>query len=81
MVVRGSTMMKEYWQDPVRTEETIVQGWLHTGDMARMDEEGYFFLVDRAKDMYISGGENVYPMEVERLLRKHPAIEEVACGR
>ena len=78
MVVRGSTMMKEYWQDPVKTEETIVQGWLHTGDMARMDEEGYFFLVDRAKDMYISGGENVYPMEVERLLRKHPAIEEVA---
>ncbi len=78
VVVRGTTMMKEYWRDPVKTEETIVQGWLHTGDMARMDEEGYFYLVDRAKDMYISGGENVYPMEVERVLREHPAVLEVA---
>ncbi len=77
IVVRGSIMMKEYWQDPVKTEETIRSGWLHTGDLAYMDEEGYFYLVDRAKDMYISGGENVYPAEVERVLRKHPAIEEV----
>jgi fatty-acyl-CoA synthase len=78
IVVRGSIMMKEYWQDPVRTEETIKNGWLRTGDLARMDEEGYYYLVDRAKDMYISGGENVYPAEVERVLRKHPGIEEVA---
>jgi fatty-acyl-CoA synthase len=70
--------MKEYWQDPVRTEETIRNGWLHTGDLARMDEDGYFYLVDRARDMYISGGENVYPAEVERVLRKHPQIEAVA---
>ncbi len=78
IVVRGSIMMKEYWQDPVRTEETIVNGWLHTGDLARQDEDGFFYLVDRSKDMYISGGENVYPAEVERVLREHPGIEDVA---
>ncbi len=80
IVVRGSIMMKEYWQDPVKTEETIVNGWLHTGDLARMDEDGYFYLVDRAKDMYISGGENVYPAEIERVLRRHPEIEDVAVA-
>jgi fatty-acyl-CoA synthase len=78
ILVRGSIMMKEYWRDPVRTEETIKNGWLRTGDLARMDEEGYFYLVDRAKDMYISGGENVYPAEVERVLRGHPDIDDVA---
>ncbi len=78
IVVRGSIMMSEYWQDAERTEETIRNGWLHTGDLARMDEEGYFYLVDRAKEMYISGGENVYPAEVERVLREHPAVEDVA---
>jgi len=78
IVVRGSIMMKEYWQDPVKTEETIKNGWLRTGDLARMDEDGYFYLVDRAKDMYISGGENVYPAEVEKVLREHPMIEDVA---
>jgi len=80
IVVRGSIMMKEYWQDPVRTEETIRNGWLHTGDLARKDEEGFFYLVDRAKDMYISGGENVYPAEVERVLRKLPGVEDVAVA-
>lgn len=78
IIVRGSIMMTEYWQDPVKTEETIRGGWLHTGDLARMDEEGYFYLIDRAKDMYISGGENVYPAEIERVLRGHPAIEDIA---
>jgi fatty-acyl-CoA synthase len=78
IVVRGSIMMKEYWQDPVRTEETIRNGMLYTGDLARMDEEGYYFLVDRTRDMYITGGENVYPAEVERILRGHPAIEDIA---
>ena len=78
IVVRGSIMMKEYWQDPVKTEETIKNGWLRTGDLARMDDDGYFYLVDRAKDMYISGGENVYPAEVEKVLREHPMIEEIA---
>lgn len=71
-------MMTEYWQDPVKSEDTIRGGWLHTGDLARMDEDGYFYLVDRQRDMYISGGENVYPAEVERVLRNHPGIEDIA---
>ena len=78
IVVRGSIMMTEYWQNPDKTEETIRGGWLHTGDLARMDEDGYFYLVDRKRDMYISGGENVYPAEIERVLRNHPGIEDVA---
>jgi fatty-acyl-CoA synthase len=71
-------MMTEYWQDPVRTRDTIRDGWLYTGDLARMDEDGYFYLVDRIRDMYISGGENVYPAEVEATLGEHPAVEEIA---
>ena len=78
IVVRGSIMMKEYWQDPVRTEETIRDGMLYTGDLARMDEDGYYFLIDRARDMYITGGENVYPAEVERVLKENPEIEDIA---
>ncbi len=78
IVVRGSIMMTEYWQDPEKTRETIRNGWLRTGDLARMDEDGYFYLVDRAKDMYISGGENVYPAEVEKVIREHPGVEDVA---
>ncbi|MEJ2164788.1 MAG: long-chain fatty acid--CoA ligase [Desulfobacterales bacterium] len=78
IVVRGSIMMTEYWQDPVRSEETIRGGWLHTGDLAYMDDDGYFYLVDRVKDMYISGGENVYPAEVERVFRNHEDVEDIA---
>jgi fatty-acyl-CoA synthase len=78
IIVRGSIMMTEYWQDPVKTDETIRGGWLHTGDLARMDEDGYFYLIDRAKDMFISGGENIYPAEIERVLRNHPAVEDIA---
>jgi fatty-acyl-CoA synthase len=80
IVVRGSITMKEYWQDPVKTEETIKNGWHHTGDLAKKDGDGYFYLVDRAKDMYISGGENVYPAEVEKVLRELPGIDEVAVA-
>lgn len=71
-------MMKEYWQDPGQTEQILGGGWLRTGDLARMDDDGYFYLVDRAKDMYISGGENVYPAEIERVLREHPDIADAA---
>ena len=78
IVVRGSIVMREYWQDPSRTEETIKNGSLYTGDLARMDEDGYFFLIDRAKDMYITGGENIYPAEIERTLKEHPEIEDIA---
>jgi len=78
LVVRGPVLMKEYWEDPAETERTIREGRLHTGDLARQDEDGYFYLVDRAKDMYISGGENVYPAEIERILQEHPGIEDSA---
>ncbi|MBI5446749.1 MAG: AMP-binding protein, partial [Deltaproteobacteria bacterium] len=78
IVVQGSILMKEYWQDPERTRQTIRGGCLYTGDLARVDEGGYFYLVDRAKDMYISGGENVYPAEVERVLGEHPKIQSAA---
>lgn len=78
IVARGSIMMNAYWRDPEATRETIKDGWLYTGDLAYKDAQGYFFLVDRAKDMYVSGGENVYPAEVERVLRQHPSIEDVA---
>jgi fatty-acyl-CoA synthase len=78
IAVSGSIMMKEYWQDPIRTEKTIKNGLLYTGDSGFIDDEGYFYLVDRTKDMYISGGENVYPAEIERVLREHPEIKDVA---
>jgi len=78
IVVRGSIMMNEYWEDQASTSETIKNGWLHTGDLARKDKDGYFYLVDRAKDMFISGGENVYPAEVERVIKEHPGVEDVA---
>lgn len=78
IVVRGSIMMKEYWQDPAQTEKTIKNGSLYTGDLARIDEDGYFYLVDRAKDMYITGGENVYPAEIERVLKELPEIDDIA---
>ena len=71
IAVRGSVCMSEYWGDPVQTERIMVGGWLRTGDLARRDREGYYYLVDRARDMYISGGENVYPAEVERVLELH----------
>ncbi len=78
IVVRGSTMMKEYWQDPEQTDATIKNGYLHTGDLAYVDQEGYYYLVDRADDMYISGGENVYPSEVEAVMCNMPGVEDVA---
>lgn len=78
IVARGPTVMSGYWNMPERTEETIVNGVLHTGDLGYKDEEGFFYIVDRAKDMYRSGGENVYPAEVEKVLYEHPKIQNVA---
>jgi fatty-acyl-CoA synthase len=74
IIVHGPTLMSGYWKQPDLTAEVIQKGWLHTGDLARMDEEGYFYIVDREKDMYISGGENVYPAEVEKLFSTHPKV-------
>lgn len=78
IVAKGPTVMSGYWNLPEITAQTIVKGVLHTGDLGYMDEEGYFYIVDRAKDMYRSGGENVYPAEVEKILLNHPDISQVA---
>jgi len=78
IVVKGPTVMSGYWNKPEETAKTIRDGILHTGDLAYRDEEGYFYIVDRIKDMYRSGGENVYPAEVEKLLLANPKISQVA---
>ncbi len=77
--VKGKHIMKEYWNRPDATAETITQdGWLRTGDVASLDEEGFVYIQDRMKDMIISGGENVYPAEIENLILSHPQVVEVA---
>jgi fatty-acyl-CoA synthase len=78
IVVRGPNVMKGYWNRPDATAEVLIDGWFHTGDVGIRDSDGYFFIVDRKKDMIITGGENVYPAEVEDVLYKHPGIKEVA---
>jgi acyl-CoA synthetase (AMP-forming)/AMP-acid ligase II len=70
--------MSGYYQRPDLTEKTIVDGWLHTGDAGYLDDEGFLFLVDRMKDMIISGGVNVYPKDIEEVIIRHPAVIEVA---
>jgi long-chain acyl-CoA synthetase len=70
--------MKCYYNDPEATAAVIKDGWLYTGDMARMDEDGFIYLVDRKKDVIISGGENIYPVQIEDFLRAHDAIKDVA---
>ncbi len=74
IIIKGPTLMSGYWNRPDLTAETIRDGWLYTGDLARADEEGYIYIVDREKDLYISGGENVYPAEIEKVLHTHPKI-------
>jgi len=76
--VRTEKVMAGYWRDPGRTAEAIVDGWFRTGDLARLDAQGYLFIVGRAKDMLISGGVNVYPSEIEAVLYDHPAVAEVS---
>jgi len=78
IIVRGDDIFKGYWGEPELTGEVLVDGWFHSGDLAKVDDEGFIYLVDRKKDMIISGGFNVYPTEVETVLYKHPAIYE-AC--
>jgi long-chain acyl-CoA synthetase len=78
IAIRGHNVMKGYWQRPDATEESLRDGWFHTGDMARIDEDGYFFIVDRKKDLIIRGGYNVYPREIEEVLYEHPAVREAA---
>jgi long-chain acyl-CoA synthetase len=78
IVIRGHNIMKGYWKKPDATAEAMRGGWFHTGDMALLDEDGYFFIVDRKKDMIIRGGYNIYPREIEEVLYEHPAVREVA---
>ena len=77
ILLRAPNMMKGYWNRPEDTAAAIVDGWLHTGDIGRMDEDGYLYIMDRKKDMIISGGENIYPAEIEDALRRHPKIADV----
>jgi acyl-CoA synthetase (AMP-forming)/AMP-acid ligase II len=78
IIVRSKAVLKEWWKKPQETAETIVDGWVHTGDIGRYDEQGYVYIVDRKRDMICSGGENVYPREVEETLYQHPAVHEAA---
>ena len=79
IVIRGHNVMKGYWERPDATGESITgEGWFRSGDMAKVDEDGYFFIVDRKKDLIIRGGYNVYPREVEEVLYEHPSIQEAA---
>ncbi len=78
LAVRGNGVMKGYYRNPEKTAETIRDGWCHTGDMVKVDSEGFFWLVDRKKDVIIAGGENIYPVEVEEVLHLHPKVYDAA---
>ena len=78
IVARGDTVMMGYWERPEETAKAVIDGWMHTGDAGYRDDDGYFYIVDRLKDMIISGGENIYSVEVERCLAQHPAVAQCA---
>jgi fatty-acyl-CoA synthase len=78
LVIRGPHVTAGYWNKPEATSEVFKDGWLHTGDVAKQDDDGYFYIIGRSKDMFISGGENVYPAEIESVMFAHPAVAEAA---
>ena len=78
LLVRGPNVFPGYWRNPEATATTLAGGWLHTGDVVERDEEGYFWIKGRLKEMFISGGENVYPAEIESVLHEHAAVHDVA---
>jgi len=78
LLIRGPQVMQGYWNMPEETRETLKDGWLHTGDLARMDEDGFFTIVDRKKDLILAGSYNVYPRDVEEVLYEHPKVLEAA---
>lgn len=78
LLLKGPMAMTEYWNNPKATQETFHQGWLRTGDLARRDKDGFYYIVGRKKDMFKSGGENVYPAELEKIIRQYPGVREVA---
>ncbi|MFZ0448907.1 MAG: AMP-binding protein [Desulfatiglandaceae bacterium] len=79
LIFSSNRMMREYFNNPEMTVETLKDGWLYTGDLVKIDEEGFFYIVDRKKDMVTSGGENIFPVEIEDALMDHPKIDDVAC--
>jgi long-chain acyl-CoA synthetase len=78
IAVRGDNVMMGYWERPEETAKAVIDGWMHTGDGGCMDEDGFVYVVDRVKDMIISGGENVYSAEVENALAQHPSVAQCA---
>lgn len=80
LCISGPQVMKGYWNMPEETAKTLVDGWLYTGDIAKMDEDGYFYIVDRKKDMVIAGGFNIYPRDVEEVLFEHPKVQEAVVA-
>jgi len=78
LIVKGDGMMREYYKNPEKTAETIKNGWLFTGDIARVDNDGFIYLTDRKKDVIITGGENIFPVEIEDVLQSHPKVYDVA---
>lgn len=78
LLMKGPHVFEGYWKNPEATDQALENGWVHTGDLFRCDEDGYYFMVGRKKEMYISGGENVYPVQVEKVIYKHPAVTQVA---
>jgi long-chain acyl-CoA synthetase len=78
ILVRGDPVMAGYWDNPAASAETLRNGWLHTGDVGSLDEEGFLTLKDRSKDLIVSGGSNIYPREVEEVLLRHPGVSEVS---
>jgi long-chain acyl-CoA synthetase len=79
LVVKGPQIMQGYWNNEALTSSALRKGWLHTGDLARMDQDGFFYLVDRKDDLIISSGFNIYPGEIEEVLRKHPKVKDAAA--
>ncbi len=80
LVVKGPQVFAGYWNRPAETAAVLKDGWLYTGDLAKMDEDGYFYIVDRKKEMIIAGGYNIYPREIEEVIKEHPKVLEVAAG-
>src|SRR5450756_1865779 len=81
LIIKGPQVMKGYWKKPEETANTLRDGWLYTGDIGTVDEDGYFYIVDRKKDMIIAGGFNVYPRDIDEVLFEHPKVQEgIAVG-
>jgi acyl-CoA synthetase (AMP-forming)/AMP-acid ligase II len=79
LIVKGDGVMQCYYKNPQKTAEALRDGWLYTGDMAKMDDDGFIYIVDRKKDVIITGGENIFPVEVENVIRRHPKVHDVGA--